>query len=555
MKNFKRMFVSIVLNTEYMDTASRKMWYLKNLLHCKENGWILITHEYFHTHFEEMQASISSRLFNDFEMRQFTMDEVNGVEQYYISDKIFEKLEDEAGSRTEMLFRLSQEGSVLIESQLQEIFDKICRRHPSETIEGVFHCLESWQCVRNVCKKNDLKLLLYSFSAIRKPHGYRQTLYHVNFNGYLHTTEECKCRYEMFVKKSQSIDLPIFSNRELIAIFGKERSLPLIPLIKKEPKYEMGICTECFSIIPQFFIHNRFTDDDIRYSCEKIFDKSQITVRNHAAQMDYMQIDRTTVHNDPAAWILSCKRLASSRSQIMLKALLWNRTAIVIPDTLGFSFMCEKDYRSTKKVDIKALNYYLLGYLIPNDLMFSHEYWLWRMSNPSEVEIYLRHLDFYIKKLNIRKDLLDTSDEADRFRQILYDRHCDEELINILVEDNQSYDVDYSTAVSRFVINGRSHWRLNHKISVNRRLCVIEIPENFESFEFYPLDDIAGCSRIISILVNDSYIDTSMYNDYTYMSKIDGHYKIFINDLNKNKLIKITWENISIQDYLSGKIS
>ena len=37
------MFISIVLNTEYMDIASRSKWYLKNLLHCKENGWILVS--------------------------------------------------------------------------------------------------------------------------------------------------------------------------------------------------------------------------------------------------------------------------------------------------------------------------------------------------------------------------------------------------------------------------------------------------------------------------------------------------------------------------------
>lgn len=549
------MFVSIVLNTEYMDLASRKMWYLKNLHHCKENGWILITHEYLHAHFEEMQALISSRLFNDFEMRQFTVDEVSDVEQYYIPDEIFEKLESEAGSRTEMLFRLSQEGNELIESQLQEIFNKIRCRHPSETIDGVFHCLESWQCVRDICKKNDLKLLLYSFSAIRKPHGYRQTLYHVNSNGYLYTTVECKCRYETFVKESQSMDLPIFSNRELIAFFGKERTLPLIPLINKEPKYEMGICTECFSIIPQFFIRNRYTDDDIRYNCDKIFDKSQITVRNHAAQMDYMQIDRTIVHNDPAAWILSCRRLASSRSQIMLKALLWNRTAVVIPDTLGFSFMCEKEYCSIKKVDIKALNYYLFAYLIPNDLMFSHEYWRWRMSNPSEVEIYLRHLAFYIKKLNIRRDLSGISDEADRFRQILKDRQCDEELINILIDDNQKIDVDYSTAISRFVINGKSYWRLNSVIWGNKRMCSIELSENFESFEFYPLDDVAGCAALIDVKVNGSGIDICNSGGFKYSPKVTGHFNIGVSKLNakKNKII-IKWEYQSIQEFLNNYI-
>lgn len=545
------MFISIVLNTEYMDIASRSKWYLKNLLHCKENGWIMITHEYLWKHFEEIQKDITPRLFADFEMRPFKAEGVSNVEQYLIPDELFDKLERECGSRTEMLFRLTQTDETSLSQALQNCIDKIRKKHPNEKIEGIFHTLEAWQFIHKVCENNDIPLISYSFSAMRKPHGYRQTLYHANSKGILHTTNECRNRYQQFSNDPNN-SFPIFSNRELIAIFGKERTLPLLSIVDKEPKYEMGICTECFSIIPQFFIHDKTTDDDIKYECEKLYEKSQITVRNHSYQVDSMQLDRSGVHNDPAAWILSCRRLTAARSQIGLKVLLWNRTCVVRQETLGFSFMCEKDYSSTNKVDHKALNYYLFGYLIPNDLMFSDNYWKWRMTNPSETEIYQYHLNFYTEKLNLPHSVLTEKDEPTRFKSILQSRGCDEELISILLNDGkQDIDIDYNTASSRIVVNGKSYWRLN-KLEDGVRHFHIELNESADSIDFYPLDDVAGCARIVSVSVNDKPMDVSNFADFKYMPKVSGHYTLPFPLTAGKTIIDIAWDYQSNNDFLQA---
>lgn len=534
-----------------MDIASRSKWYLKNLLHCKENGWILITQEYMKTHFEELQKEITESLFEGWEMHPFAVGDVEDVEQYFIPDEIFDNLERFYGSRTEMLYQLSLNGCSVLEESMQNIFNAIRKRHPEDAIDGLFYNLETWQSIRNVCTRNNIPLFPYSFSAFRKPHGYRQTLYHVSSSGCLQETEECKLRYLNYKKENHAL-IPIFSNRELISIFGKERTLPYIPLINAEPQYEMGICTECFSVIPQFFVHDKTTDDDVRYECDKLYDKSQITVRNHSLQVDYMQMDRSTVHNDPAAWILSCRRLTAARSQIGLKFLLWNRTAIVRPDTLGFSFMCEKEYDSVGKVDVEALNYYIFCYLIPNDLMFSDSYWKWRMTNPSETEIYKKHLEFYIEKLNLPKSILTESSESKRLESILRSRGCDDEVIADILEDDHNFDVDYYVASSRFVINGKSYWRLNKKTEDGKLRCKMNLGMiNTSEFEFYPLDDVAGFSKLESLKINGEEITLNEYQkDYRYMKKISGHYTFtFDNAYDLN--IEIIWQYKKVFEYLN----
>lgn len=542
------MFISIVLNTEYMDIASRSKWYLKNLLHCKENGWILITHEYMRTHWSQLQEEITPSLFSSWEMQPFAAEDVTDVEQYFIPDELFEAIEKQCGSRTEMLWQLSTTNNTSIEKVLHNIISEIKLKHLDEPIEGVFHCLETWYSLRSVCEEYKIPIIPYTFSAIRKPHGYRQTLYLASINSCLNSTQQSSKRYHGYLSQDND-SIPVFSNREIITILGKDRTLPLLPLINAEPKYEMGLCTECFSIVPQFLIEDHVTDDDVRYECEKHYNKSQITVRNHSLQVDYMQLDRTTVHNDPAAWILSCRRVAASRSQIGLKILLWKRTAFYLSNSLAFTFMCEKECDSIKTADIKALNYYIFCYLIPNDLMFSDKYWKWRMTNPTELEIYKYHLDFYINKLNISQSVLTENDMLNRFKSLLISRVDDKELIKILLEDRNDYPINYNTACSRILVNNKSYWRLNH---IEDGICNfhIELEEPVNTIDFYPLDDVAGCSRLLSIEINNQLLDVTQYSDFKYMPKTFGHYTIPVTCPDKNLIIDIKWEYMSNDDFL-----
>ena len=274
------------------------------------------------------------------------------------------------------------------------------------------------------------------------------------------------------------MDIPIFDNSEILAILGKQHNLPLIQLLDHNPEYEVARCNDLGAILPRSFAEIRYTDDDLRYETELLYSSKDIKVRTHAAQLGYMQVDRSDTHNDPASFILSCKRLAAVHSQIMLKGLLWKRTVISPKYTMGFSFLCTADYKSTAIADLKGLNFYIFCCLIPGDLMFSDAYWKWRMTNPSECEIYKKHLDFYINKLNLPHSILTEESKARRLRSILESRNCDGEVIMDVVNNNQDFDIDYFAASSKFVVNREPHWRINNV------LCY----DNCEALKCYRLD-------------------------------------------------------------------
>lgn len=527
------MFISIVLNVEYMNYASRIKWYLKNLSHCKENNWILITHEYMLSHFKELQESVTDRLFEEFEMHKFSLDELNSIEQYFISDDIFDEREQQCGSRTEFLFDVFHNRYHRLEHRLNKIIDEIRSKHEGEKIDGVFNCLEAFESVRCVFDNLNIPLVSYVFSAFRKPHGYRQTLYSANIEDKLYCSHECEKRYATFLKECPNV--PILENREIIALLGKERTLPLIKLLDYPPEFEVGVCCELFAVLPHIFFYDKYTDDDVFYECDELYDKNKVIVRSHAAQLDLIQISRENVRNDPASFLLSCKRVAAVRSQIILKAMLWNRTVIMKKNTLPFSFMCQKNYDSENLVDIAFLNYYIFCYLIPNELMFSDDYWRWRLANPKETEIYHRHLAFYIAEFGLKDDVFKETDTANRFRYILESRKCSKDLVDNLLSEKEVLQIDFNATTSKIMIDyidggkSKAMWCLNSKQGEELISSFVIEAKNVDSIKFFPLDDVAGYTslRKVVFMLNDQVFDEVKYPEYfCFMNKNFGCYEI-----------------------------
>lgn len=536
-----------------MDIASRTKWYLKNLLHCKDNGWVLITHEYMKTHFEELQKEVTPSLFSSWEIRPFTLEELTDVEQYFIPDSIFDSIENQSGSRTEMLSRLFAEDFETLYSCLDHIFEIIISNHKREKIDAVLHILEPFKCLKDIARKYDAKLINYSFSAIRRPHGYQQTLYNVCEDTYWSGKEASK-RYDRFIEENND-SCPIFSNEEILAIIGKERNLPLLKLIDAKPQYELGVCCECYSLLPSVYQNFRYTDDDIFYTVKKLFGLKSIKVRSHSLHLDDLQVDRTVVHNDPASTLLSCKRNVAVQSQILLKSLLWKRPTVLRNDVLSFSFLCNSDFQSLKVADIKGLNYYIWGYLVPSDLLFTDEYLRWRLGNPTETEIYLRHLRHIFDALHIPSSILKEEDSKERYVHILQARSNNKALIDNLSNKEYVPNVNWDCVSSRFeVMDGnikRHYWSIDI-LEDDGSLCTELQTEgdNITQIDFYPLDDVAGFASLEKVEINGQSI--SVINDgFKYMPKNTGHFTFKIPISQKTLSIKCKWNYKKINELLN----
>ena len=549
------MFISLVLNTEYGNIQSRKLFYFQNLKFCAKNNGVMISYEYMKSHYNELLQSVTKSLRKSWDIDDIETVGVDNVEQYFIPDSLLSRIEEQNHTRTETLFELFEKNSEELESCLQEFINSIKKNHPKEDIEGLFCVQEPLRFVRSICEKNKIPLIPYFFSAIRQPHGYRDTLYYVNLNDWLYSSEEPQKRYARFLSEKSSH--LILSHQELIALLGKIRTFPLLPYIYSSPKYELGICCEGSSVIPQFFSRGRVTDEDIFFDADFYYSKDQVKVRSHSLQLERIQVDRSFVHNDPASYLLSCKRVAAVRSQILLKALLWGRTTISYTDMMGFSYLCAKSIDSNEEVDLEALNWYLFGYLVPHDLMFSHDYWRWRLTSPSESDIYCYHIKHLMRLFGLPIEILKMNSK-DRYRRILLNRIQDEELTEILCDcyNSRTDDIiDYDNAISKFEVNGKPYWRIN-KVVDNRMVCHLQTHlDKIESILFYPFDDAAGIGKIEDLIINNKRIDISLST--TFFEKVKGCINLlpyYYGEKNNatNLEIDIVWRSETLADYMKN---
>jgi hypothetical protein len=544
-----------------MDYDSRKVWYLKNLFHCKKNNWPLITHEYLKTHFDKILSRVDQRFFEEFEMEPLNPAEFADVEQYFVPDAVFENIQNRYDSRTEMLNYLYTVNDADLEAHLRQIFDQILENSRRRKIQGIFHCLNAFKTLEEISNKYEAPLTSYVFSAVRKVHGYRETLYCANIGDGIFCSHQCENRYKSFTR--ENVTFPILERRELIALFGKPSTFPLIPLMDEEPLHEICICSEAYSPSPQIFLKATCIDQDLYYESKNLFPADRIINRQHPYKMDELKISRSEVKHDPASTILSSRRVASVSSQILLKAMLWNRVAVMKKKTLPFSFACERKMDSCKKVDLTFLNYYIFCYLTPSELMFSEDYWVWRMTSPAESEIYQTHLNYYFNKFNLPREYFYHPDSDNRFRLFLKGRGYGRRSIGNLLSFDRKRGFCYTNAVSKLRICYEStysdFWCLNEfdgSVYVSR--FSIDLESDPVGVFFAPLEDKSGYVRLLEVstaeAVGSEEIDSHETSPYRYYPQNAGWAQLDFSFTGGNLTIALRWSFRTVHEQVTNDL-
>lgn len=560
------MFVSVIFNTEYMDVSERIKWFLKNLSHARENDWLIITHEYLGQHFHELVESCDERFYDEFEMQHINPDDLASLDIYYVPDKVFDQIYDENGSRTRMLLALENERNLELERHVEKAIQKGLSRRGETRVEGIFNMLHCFKSLRHIARKYQCPLIPYTFTAIRKVHGYCQTLYMANTDGFLFDSQEAEKRYQQFIQEMP--DFPWLTNKEILALLGKERNLPLLGLMDANPVYEVGVAVEAFSITPQCYLQNTVTDDDIYYACKKRYPQNKVISRVHPIKYDTFGIGRQNLRNDPISFLLSCKRIATVQSQLIVKAALWKRVACVSSKALPFAFLCEKDYTSETYMDVRELNFLIFCYFIPSGCMFDQNYWRWRISCPSEKDIFFHHINYLLSNMKLSTDFLYLHGEKARIKTILEARECSPFQINQALYDYDNEEVDYNYLLSKLEVYyepGSKNPQPVVKTMFCRNLvekkCIlshfsVEEVGRIEYLKFYPFDDIGGVASLQEIICNGEKIEIEdfIWEEKKYLSKSSGAFPLLLNKtITKSMEITFKWNAFSVEEYLLSK--
>lgn len=280
----------------------------------------------------------------------------------------------------------------IIESKIKKI-----EQGYKEKVDAIFTWI--WlPSLEQVCKINNIKLIFYEFSTIRKPR-YNMTL------GYFQFCDKYNSYYtkrdlEEF-KKEKKI---ILSRKELLTLFLNKDSLNNIKYLYSIPEYKIGYA---LGLSDDKFekTFSKMKMEEIISKIKQAYDYDEVLIRPHPQteiknKTFPFELDKS---KETSEWIAKCETIISNISNVAYEACLYNRRIINLYDGMptSFSECSDLSYFDEKIYGLSELNYLTFYCYTPYELMFNKEYIKWRLTNPSITEIYEYNLKYIFNKYNI----------------------------------------------------------------------------------------------------------------------------------------------------------
>lgn len=485
------------------------LWiFYKFLNTAKKYNWPIIAQENYFINPEVFTqrgfAETSIGVGEAFEYDVPTLDDMNKIQKYPISKEWEENLVKEYGSQSATWLYLLKERSENFEEYISSIIDDIFQKN-QDTIEGIFTFCHI-PSLSYVAEKRNIPVLHFEWGPLRGP-VYRKTAY-MNFD----MENELQKRYEKFISEIQENSVYLLSRKEILSMFLDYKYIDNINLLDCRPEYEMGIaCTysmDMLSLASSAFLNNlEHITMAKRYYNEKV-----LAIRLHPGDPVKGRPSEHLIDNSPTAmqFITRCKRISVIASNIAFEAMLLERTAYVLGNS-PYAFKAQQDLSNVNEsvVDLEFVNYVIFAYLIPYELMLDVEYLRWRLTNPTEIEIYNYNLNYFLSCRGIDPKVLEESG-IERLRKMLFLQGFD--LSGILNDESMVNNID--AADNRFNGSMDLHKKIKY---LENKLTVLDM--KYKEMETTYKNQVEESSKLWNVHQELVKEHTNKCNEYNKLAK------------------------------------
>ena len=311
-------------------------------------------------------------------------------------------ISDYAGRRDCWQSILHQENEKL-DALIRSLFSRIESDY-AEKIEAVlcYYCPAS---LRKIAEEKKIPIIFNERTSFRHPMFV--------FSGYFDMKDcygkgELEARYKRFLSETSDKKVCFFGRKEILALFMTPWGLAYLDLVDTvRPSKELGICAVGSELAP--LENTLFSTEDLMLDAQKIYLPGNIVLRGRGGSNQQTALE----------FILDCRRIASVHSNMSFDAMLLGRTSCSYGNS-PFAFMANKEIRDTREnvAPLDFVNFVVFAYFVPWELLRDEEYIRWRLSKPSEIEIYSRHLEYILAKRGLDPSVL-AQDGENRLAYIL----------------------------------------------------------------------------------------------------------------------------------------
>lgn len=452
--------------------------FYKGISFAKNYGWPVFSQkQYFEQKDRQRQLGYLSEAYaraNDYDM--YSPADENRYLRVEFPEELIEEFIGRYPSQTDAyLASLSEPWPELTDFMVEKV--KAIEQELGEAAEA-FICLPDTLFIRDAAKVLGIDIIHYEWGPFRAG-TYRNTAY-FDLKGSI-CDGEMLDRYADFQLLQR--ELPILGSREILAIFLHDDYLDYATADEEIPLYEAGIALG-HNIIHNFASLSQSSAIEALTAVHKSVGTERVWVRYHPGDPIHARLANVEEQQQGTLidFIKKSKRIVCVNSNVAYEAMLFHRPVY----DLGTSHYGAVGNRTLKDLPDRLpensfLSLIAFGYLVPFELLKNVDYLRWRLGRPSEKEIYMFHLAYYLNQLGLPETIF-ALPEDQWLKHILSQRGRsdnismpDQPLVWARLDEKTRLYLEaniYQKMISR--LQKQNHILENEKNSLKQRCCAAE---------------------------------------------------------------------------------
>lgn len=406
------MFVPFVFNMSTINEAPYLWWFYKGLDFVKRTRSAIIAQEvYCNTPPSRFAGGGRREAFDktltdkSFWYRLPKNQDLETEHIYSIPERMIDEIIQEKGSLSDAFCYLLTRA----DSRFVQFLDALIPQMEAECGEQVegFITLMEIPSLTAAAKARVIPVIHFELGCWREP-----TYLHTAFWDLkeLYGENSVRPRWERFQQENVQRAIPLFSKRECLAVLLQKENLPLLDAYGREPQKKIGVALG-YTTYELFSSKTHLNDSELLYRTKKRYGLENMLIRKHpgdpyGARYPLYTAAMEQKRNSAAEFILECETVISLLSGVEMEAMLWNRRAITLLPCPSYFASGHKIEGEGKCAGEDFISFFAFCYLIPLEFLMNVDYIRWRLTAPTEREIYFKHLEFYFKKKKLPTELI-----------------------------------------------------------------------------------------------------------------------------------------------------
>lgn len=373
------------------------------------NKWPIIAQEQYFDTFEKYNKDFLKEVFDINEIGQVNDGMLSKLDCYKIDNNQTNKVIEEFHDREKAWISLMNVMSKSLYSTLDLYIEEILKKYKNVKTIIVWRHNHT---ITSLAKKYKLNVIEMELSALRK-RTYEFGLSYFQFSK-KYSDVELNKRYDKFaneLSKSKK-KIPFLTRKQIQNLILSEDKLKLL---KHCEMYDFGIALGLNSDY-ETISSNSMKNEDMLKEILKIENPENILIRKHPLDANYKfdNEEKFSIDNSKSSieFITKCHKIVSSVSNTNFEAMIFGKTCYTLGNMPFAKFSYKNlNYNDEYVINLFDLNFLIFCYYVPYSLCLNQEYINFRLSNPSEIDIYFKHYNYIMKKYgsNLNKDIVTTS--------------------------------------------------------------------------------------------------------------------------------------------------